>query len=149
TPQDTPRSLVLQDGAGSINPPAPNSSAPDCTSVSNSSDEGLTVNDKPKIRLSEDAVPGVTTPAAATTSSQTTPANSLPPAVALAGNAPVVVPSRSQLRTEMIASFASVLFMEPAEVDDSRLVGELGMDSVLAVDWVRELNQRYGLSLEA
>jgi acyl carrier protein len=48
-----------------------------------------------------------------------------------------------------VTSFASVLFMDPVEVDERRSFGELGMDSVLAVEWIRDINQAYGIRIEA
>lgn len=107
------------------------------------------MNDKPKIRLTEDAAP---LPTAATTAPSQNDLASSPPATARSNGVPAAlatVSSKSQLRTEMTASFASVLFMDPSDVIETKPVGELGMDSVLAVEWVRELNSSYGLALEA
>lgn len=57
--------------------------------------------------------------------------------------------SLEQLRRELSESFASVLFMDVADVDDRRPFGEMGMDSVLAVEWIREINKQYGVTVEA
>ena len=57
--------------------------------------------------------------------------------------------SLEQLRRELSESFANVLFMDIADVGERRPFGEMGMDSVLAVEWIREINQRYGITVEA
>jgi acyl carrier protein len=108
------------------------------------------VNEKPKIRLADHVqAPTAPTMEAAALS---TPSDRVQVDAASAASyrrASAAPRSRSVLREELIASFAGVLFMDPADVDETKSFGELGMDSVLAVEWIRDLNTNYGLGLEA
>ncbi|MBN9669607.1 SDR family NAD(P)-dependent oxidoreductase [Roseibium aggregatum] len=53
------------------------------------------------------------------------------------------------LRTEIVASLAEDLMLDPAEITDSAGFLDLGLDSILAVTWIRNLNRRYGIELPA
>ncbi|WP_165785572.1 acyl carrier protein, partial [Xanthomonas citri] len=38
-------------------------------------------------------------------------------------------------------------YMDVAEVDPHRPFAEMGLDSIIGVEWVRAINQRYGLQM--
>jgi acyl transferase domain-containing protein/acyl carrier protein/enoyl-CoA hydratase/carnithine racemase len=56
---------------------------------------------------------------------------------------------REGLRAEIVASLAEDLMLDPADITDSSGFLDLGLDSILAVTWIRNLNERYGISLPA
>ncbi|MBD1544677.1 SDR family NAD(P)-dependent oxidoreductase [Roseibium aggregatum] len=56
---------------------------------------------------------------------------------------------RRKLRTEIVSSLAEDLMIETSEIADSSGFLDLGLDSILAVTWVRKLNTRYGIDLPA
>lgn len=58
-------------------------------------------------------------------------------------------PRNKTLRAEIVASLAEDLMLDPAEITDSAGFLDLGLDSILAVTWIRNLNRRYGIELPA
>ncbi|MGY4996982.1 SDR family NAD(P)-dependent oxidoreductase [Streptomyces sp. 900105245] len=58
-------------------------------------------------------------------------------------------PSAAELRADVVASLAQVLYLRPEEIDDERTFAEMGLDSIGAVEVVRDLNERHGAGLEA
>ncbi|GAB2187696.1 SDR family NAD(P)-dependent oxidoreductase [Roseibium sp. LAB1] len=56
---------------------------------------------------------------------------------------------RELLRAEIVASLAEDLMLEPSDITDSAGFLDLGLDSILAVTWIRNLNKRYAISLPA
>ncbi|MEV5432439.1 SDR family NAD(P)-dependent oxidoreductase [Streptomyces sp. NPDC052701] len=60
-----------------------------------------------------------------------------------------VAPSPSALRDELRAGLAAVLFLSESEVDPRRNFVELGLDSIIGVEWVKSINKAYGTSLTA
>lgn len=58
------------------------------------------------------------------------------------------VPSQA-LIDELAVSLAEVLYMNPEEVDVDQNFIEMGLDSVVGVEWVKLLNKRYGTSIAA
>lgn len=69
------------------------------------------------------------------------------PATATAADGPVR--SRSAFVDELRASLAEALFLDPAEVDARRDFVELGMDSIIGAEWVKDINRTYGTSISA
>ncbi|MCS0602784.1 SDR family NAD(P)-dependent oxidoreductase, partial [Streptomyces sp. LP11] len=61
----------------------------------------------------------------------------------------VAGPSASEVRADVVASLAQVLYLRPEEIDDERTFAEMGLDSIGAVEVVRDLNERHGAGLEA
>ncbi|MGW0487970.1 SDR family NAD(P)-dependent oxidoreductase [Streptomyces olivaceus] len=57
--------------------------------------------------------------------------------------------SEEEVRAGVVASLAQVLYLRPEEIDDERTFAEMGLDSIGAVEVVRELNERHGTGLEA
>jgi 3-oxoacyl-(acyl-carrier-protein) synthase/acyl carrier protein len=53
------------------------------------------------------------------------------------------------LRRELRAGLAAALFLSEGEVDVDRNFVELGLDSIIGVEWVRSINREYGTSLTA
>ncbi|MCX5214355.1 SDR family NAD(P)-dependent oxidoreductase [Kitasatospora sp. NBC_00240] len=56
---------------------------------------------------------------------------------------------RSVLVDELRSSLAEALFLESGEIDAGRNFVELGMDSIIGVEWVKTINRMYGTSLTA
>jgi acyl transferase domain-containing protein/acyl carrier protein/enoyl-CoA hydratase/carnithine racemase/NAD(P)-dependent dehydrogenase (short-subunit alcohol dehydrogenase family) len=56
---------------------------------------------------------------------------------------------QEELRAEIVASLAENLMLDPADITDSAGFLDLGLDSILAVTWIRNLNERYEISLPA
>jgi polyketide synthase PksJ len=46
-------------------------------------------------------------------------------------------------------SLASVLFLEPDEIDDGEIFTEYGLDSIIAVQWIKAVNAKYGVGVKA
>ncbi|MGW8063186.1 SDR family NAD(P)-dependent oxidoreductase [Streptomyces ziwulingensis] len=61
----------------------------------------------------------------------------------------VAGPSEAEVRAGVVASLAQVLYLRPEEIDDERTFAEMGLDSIGAVEVVRDLNERHGAGLEA
>lgn len=53
------------------------------------------------------------------------------------------------LKTKVIASLATDLMIDVADIADGDSFLELGLDSILAVTWIRNLNQAFNISLPA
>ncbi|RRH95025.1 KR domain-containing protein [Pseudomonas aeruginosa] len=71
-----------------------------------------------------------------------------------ATRAPEVAPHaqaerRALLERELTTSLAAALFLDPGEIGLDHLFVDLGLDSVIGVEWVRDINRRYGLALNA
>ncbi|MET8560107.1 SDR family NAD(P)-dependent oxidoreductase [Streptomyces flaveolus] len=92
---------------------------------------------------------------AARTVSPTPPASPVPPPLPVypdpALPAPAAASGRSSrvLREELRAGLAAVLFLSESEVDPRRNFVELGLDSIIGVEWVKSINKAYGTSLTA
>jgi|GEM_PF-2048095 acyl transferase domain-containing protein/NADPH:quinone reductase-like Zn-dependent oxidoreductase/thioesterase domain-containing protein/SAM-dependent methyltransferase len=72
------------------------------------------------------------------------------PVVAPAPAAPTIVSSdRSAIRTQLIEMVARALYLAPEAVDPDMGLGDLGLDSILAVELTRDINQAFGTSLQA
>ncbi|MEM9491653.1 MAG: beta-ketoacyl synthase N-terminal-like domain-containing protein, partial [Myxococcota bacterium] len=97
---------------------------------------------------------------AATPAAPVTPAAPLtiatPPETAPAptpeSNAGATDPIASDIReiaALLVAQLADVLFLSPGEIrEDDRFV-ELGLDSIIGIEWIKSINQRFGLTLAA
>ena len=51
--------------------------------------------------------------------------------------------------SELIGSLSKILFLKENEIDQNQSFVELGLDSVLAVEWVQSIKKRYGVKLPA
>ncbi len=63
--------------------------------------------------------------------------------------APVPSISLQQLQGELKSSLAEALFMQPSDVDVNKPFTELGLDSIIGVEWVKVINKRYGTHVSA
>ncbi|NSL86226.1 SDR family NAD(P)-dependent oxidoreductase [Chitinophaga sp. Mgbs1] len=100
----------------------------------------LKVYDYPTIRLFAAFVEGETAkqpPAAA-------PHNGHP----AAPEQPAVI-ATSSLEQELAASLAEALFMKPEEIETDKNFVDLGLDSVVGVEWTRAINKQFGTTLTA
>ena len=54
-----------------------------------------------------------------------------------------------QVRDSLVASLADALFVDAAEIDVDRSFTDLGLDSIVGVEWTRALSSQWGVSLES
>lgn len=54
-----------------------------------------------------------------------------------------------QLQQELRVSLAEALFMKPADIQPGKSFTELGMDSIIGVEWVKAINKQYGVEIAA
>jgi polyketide synthase PksL len=55
----------------------------------------------------------------------------------------------AELRGQVVEELAEALYVQVADIDVTRKFVDLGLDSIIAVEWIRGLNQRFGTSLPA
>jgi acyl transferase domain-containing protein/aryl carrier-like protein/SAM-dependent methyltransferase len=70
-----------------------------------------------------------------------------PPSGVSEASAPEPSPADDSLREALAASLAEALFLEREEVALDRPFIELGLDSIVAAEWVRALNAQYGTNI--
>ena len=56
---------------------------------------------------------------------------------------------RAQIRSGLVATLAEELMIDAAEIRDASGFLELGLDSILAVTWIRRLNKQFAIELPA
>ncbi|TMC17442.1 MAG: hypothetical protein E6J34_18655, partial [Chloroflexi bacterium] len=77
------------------------------------------------------------------------------PSMSLSGSAQSFSQSRSnliptsQLEEELARSLAQTLCMEQSTIDVEKPFGEMGLDSVVGVEWIHSLNKQYTINLKA
>ncbi len=71
------------------------------------------------------------------------------PTMKLSPSANAPAPDTTNLRDTVIASLAKDLMIEPGDIRDGDTFLDLGLDSILAVTWVRSLNACFGVDLPA
>ncbi len=59
------------------------------------------------------------------------------------------VRSTATLREELTASLARALYMQPEAIDPDESFVDMGLDSIVGVEWIQSVNKQYGLSIEA
>ncbi|MBU9709974.1 SDR family NAD(P)-dependent oxidoreductase [Paenibacillus sp. AK121] len=57
--------------------------------------------------------------------------------------------STGELQEELTASLAEALYMEQSEIEADRNFIDIGLDSIIGVEWIRNMNKRYGTSIAA
>ncbi|MDQ0495501.1 polyketide synthase PksN [Paenibacillus brasilensis] len=57
--------------------------------------------------------------------------------------------SAELLQEELTASLAEALYMERSEIEADKNFIDIGLDSIIGVEWVRNMNKRYGTSVVA
>ncbi len=72
-----------------------------------------------------------------------------PPPVPAAQPAPAPMPGGAELREPFLGELAGVLYLDPGEIAEDGTFAELGVDSVLGVEFVGQLNKRFALDLKA
>ncbi len=72
-----------------------------------------------------------------------------PAATDAAAHATAQVIALETLQHELRDSLADALFMQPGDIDVRRSFTELGLDSIIGVEWVKAINRRYGSELSA
>ncbi|MBN7135745.1 hypothetical protein A7A76_13535 [Lysobacter enzymogenes] len=70
-------------------------------------------------------------------------------ATAMAPVAATLRAAPAALREELRESLAEALFMRPADIGWSKSFAELGLDSIVGVEWIKNINRRYGTALSA
>ncbi|WP_145968961.1 SDR family NAD(P)-dependent oxidoreductase [Streptomyces hyaluromycini] len=73
---------------------------------------------------------------------------------AVAPEPPLVAPSvpeisAEQLEDELTSSLSEILVVKRSEIDHDKNFVDLGLDSIIGVEWIQELNKRYGLEITA
>ncbi|MCW9017857.1 MAG: beta-ketoacyl synthase N-terminal-like domain-containing protein, partial [Kangiellaceae bacterium] len=61
----------------------------------------------------------------------------------------LVIESQLRISETLKSLLAEELHMEPAEIDEQAQFIDLGLDSITGVTWIRKINDRYGISMEA
>ncbi|HVU22666.1 MAG TPA: beta-ketoacyl synthase N-terminal-like domain-containing protein, partial [Opitutus sp.] len=64
-------------------------------------------------------------------------------------DAPVESPALGQLQAELAASLAEALYMAEGDVAHDANFTDLGLDSIVGVEWVNRVNRRYGIKVPA
>ena len=62
---------------------------------------------------------------------------------------PVVRDTRARLQDELRESLAEALFLKAPDIDADKPFIELGLDSIVGVEWINAINKRYRLKLTA
>jgi acyl transferase domain-containing protein/enoyl-CoA hydratase/carnithine racemase len=57
--------------------------------------------------------------------------------------------SRETLQQQLKSSLAEALYMQPGDVDVNKSFTELGLDSIIGVEWVKSINKQYGTGISA
>lgn len=57
--------------------------------------------------------------------------------------------AKQRLTEELITSFADILLMAPGDVDVDRQFIDMGLDSIISVEWIGAINKQYGCSISA
>jgi acyl transferase domain-containing protein/enoyl-CoA hydratase/carnithine racemase/acyl carrier protein len=69
------------------------------------------------------------------------------PVIAVVPETPRIAPA--QLVQQLRASLADALFMQTADIDARRSFTELGLDSIVGVEWVKAINRQFGTAISA
>jgi polyketide synthase PksN len=69
-------------------------------------------------------------------------------AAATAQHAPSL-PDLAQLQQELAATLAEALLLAEADISADATFAELGLDSIIGVEWIQALNRRYGTDVKA
>jgi polyketide synthase PksM len=56
--------------------------------------------------------------------------------------------SAAALRAELAASLAKVLYVQSGDVDVDEKFADMGLDSIIGVEWIRALGKQYGISIK-
>ncbi len=53
------------------------------------------------------------------------------------------------MRKELKESLADILFLKPEDIDEHEAFIEMGLDSIIGVEWVQSINKTYQASITA
>jgi 3-oxoacyl-(acyl-carrier-protein) synthase/pimeloyl-ACP methyl ester carboxylesterase/acyl carrier protein len=62
---------------------------------------------------------------------------------------PTAITEPDALRRSLRESLAAVLFMDAADIDDDSVFTDFGLDSIIAVQWIKAVNAAHGTQLKA
>nr|DAC82026.1 TPA_exp: polyketide synthase [Kiritimatiellota bacterium] len=62
---------------------------------------------------------------------------------------PEVEISKEALQKELVSSLAKALYIKPGSIDMDKPFIDMGLDSIVGVEWINGLNKQYGLSIAA
>ncbi|WP_455872390.1 beta-ketoacyl synthase N-terminal-like domain-containing protein [Serratia proteamaculans] len=57
--------------------------------------------------------------------------------------------SRDNLRTQFANSLAKALYMDVAEINFNKAFIDMGLDSIVAIEWVKAINEEFGVTISA
>ncbi|NVO12146.1 MAG: SDR family NAD(P)-dependent oxidoreductase [Bacteroidales bacterium] len=57
--------------------------------------------------------------------------------------------SQEQIQQELKVSLADALYLQPSEIDINKSFIDLGLDSIVGVEWVKAVNKQFGLEISA
>jgi polyketide synthase PksL len=69
------------------------------------------------------------------------------PAQPSSGSAIITAPSVNILKEELTRSLAGALSLLPGEISPDRNFVDMGLDSIIGVEWIHQLNARYGTEI--
>ncbi|RZK38198.1 MAG: hypothetical protein EOO61_08170, partial [Hymenobacter sp.] len=58
-------------------------------------------------------------------------------------------PSLDQLQQQLRVSLAEALYLKTSDIDNEKSFVDLGLDSIVGVEWVKVINKKYGLAISA
>lgn len=64
------------------------------------------------------------------------------------GNTSGAVPV-AEIEGYLVSSLATALYLAEGEIETGKLFTEMGLDSIVGVEWVQEINKQYGLAVSA
>ena len=94
------------------------------------------------------AAPATVRAPAAVVSSAVSNATAMPAPLVTSSAAAQVI-ALNTLQQSLRESLADALFMQPGDIDVRRSFTELGLDSIIGVEWVKAINRRYGSEISA
>ncbi|MCH2193535.1 acyl carrier protein [Kordia sp.] len=56
-------------------------------------------------------------------------------------------PTKTQIQKRLIMSLADALYLEPSEIDAEKSFTDLGLDSIVGVEWIKTINKEFDLEL--
>ncbi|WP_313914577.1 beta-ketoacyl synthase N-terminal-like domain-containing protein, partial [Tahibacter sp.] len=59
------------------------------------------------------------------------------------------IPDMGKVQAELMRTLADALYMDVSDVEPQKPFAEMGLDSIIGVEWVRMINRRYDLSMPA
>ena len=57
--------------------------------------------------------------------------------------------TKTQIQKRLIVSLADALYLEPSEIDADKSFTDLGLDSIVGVEWIKTINKEFDLELSS